>query len=66
MRVAREGKGICLIDAANQDEISLGQSILDGSADLESLAGQVSKEGLDPKPVSGGQERLENIVNRYV
>jgi sigma-B regulation protein RsbU (phosphoserine phosphatase) len=29
MRVAREGKGICLIDAANQDEISLGQSILD-------------------------------------
>jgi len=29
MRVARDGKGICLIDAANQDEISLGQSILD-------------------------------------
>lgn len=29
MRVARTGKGICLIDAANQDEISLGQSILD-------------------------------------
>ncbi len=29
MRVAREGRGICLIDAANQDEISLGQSILD-------------------------------------
>ena len=25
MRVAREGKGICLIDTANQDEISLGQ-----------------------------------------
>ena len=29
MRVAREGRGICLIDTANQDEISLGQSILD-------------------------------------
>jgi serine phosphatase RsbU (regulator of sigma subunit) len=29
MRVAKEGRGICLIDAANQDEISLGQSILD-------------------------------------
>lgn len=29
MRVAREGKGICLIDTANQGEISLGQSILD-------------------------------------
>ena len=29
MKVAREGRAICLIDAANQDEISLGQSILD-------------------------------------
>ncbi len=29
MRVAREGRGICLIDTANQEEISLGQSILD-------------------------------------
>jgi sigma-B regulation protein RsbU (phosphoserine phosphatase) len=29
MRVAREGKGICLIDTANQGDISLGQSILD-------------------------------------
>jgi serine phosphatase RsbU (regulator of sigma subunit) len=29
MKVAKEGRGICLIDAANQDEISLGQSILD-------------------------------------
>jgi sigma-B regulation protein RsbU (phosphoserine phosphatase) len=29
MRVQREGKGICLIDTANQGDISLGQSILD-------------------------------------
>lgn len=29
IRVAREGKGICLIDTANQGDISLGQSILD-------------------------------------
>ena len=29
MRVARDGEGICLIDTANQGEISLGQSILD-------------------------------------
>jgi len=28
-RVAREGRGICLIDTANQDEIELGHSILD-------------------------------------
>jgi hypothetical protein len=25
----------------------------------------VENEGLDPKAVSGGQERLENLVNRY-
>ncbi len=29
MRVHREGRGICLIDTANQGDISLGQSILD-------------------------------------
>lgn len=29
MRVQREGKGICLIDTANQGDISLGHSILD-------------------------------------
>lgn len=29
MRVAREGKGISIIDTANQGDISLGQSILD-------------------------------------
>lgn len=29
MRVARDGRGICLIDTANSGEISLGQSILD-------------------------------------
>jgi serine phosphatase RsbU (regulator of sigma subunit) len=29
LRVAREGKGICLIDTANQGDFSLGQSILD-------------------------------------
>ena len=29
MRVQREGRGICLIDTANQGDISLGQSILD-------------------------------------
>lgn len=29
MRVQREGRGVCLIDTANQGDISLGQSILD-------------------------------------
>ncbi len=34
--------------------------------DLETAAARVEAEGLDPEPRSGGQERLEMIVNRYV
>jgi len=44
----------------------LGRAILDGKQSLGSLAALVEKDGLDPKPVSGQQERLENLVNRYV
>ncbi|MFD1341588.1 xylose isomerase [Litorisediminicola beolgyonensis] len=40
------------------------QKMLDGS--LEAAAARVGDEGLDPKPRSGRQERLENIVNRFV
>ena len=42
----------------------LGQAIMAG-ASLDALAQRAQAEGLDPKPVSGRQERLENIVNRY-
>ena len=38
---------------------ALGRSILDGSASLADLAAKVEAEGIDPKPVSGGQELLE-------
>jgi xylose isomerase len=44
----------------------LGRAILDGKQSLGSLAALVEKDGLDPKPVSGQQERLENLINRYV
>lgn len=44
----------------------LGRSILSGGATLESLAARVHAEGIDPQPVSGRQERLENWVNRFV
>jgi xylose isomerase len=43
----------------------LGQRILAG-ASLDELDTLVHSRGLDPKPVSGRQERLENIVNRFV
>ncbi|NPD14344.1 xylose isomerase [Xinfangfangia sp. D13-10-4-6] len=40
------------------------QAMLKGS--LEDAAARVGKEGLEPQPRSGRQERLENLWNRYV
>ncbi|MGY6708323.1 MAG: xylose isomerase [Rhizobiaceae bacterium] len=42
------------------------QAMLKGERTLEEISARVLKEGLDPKPVSGRQEWLENVVNRYV
>jgi xylose isomerase len=36
------------------------------TSDLASLAAQVLNQGISPQPRSGRQERLENIVNRFV
>jgi len=36
------------------------------NTDLETIAAQVEKGGVDPQPRSGRQEILENIVNRFV
>lgn len=44
----------------------LGRSILDGDVDLAGLRTLVQRDDLDPPPVSGGQERLENHVNRAI
>ncbi|MCK0168585.1 xylose isomerase [Jannaschia sp. S6380] len=41
-----------------------GSDLLD--LDLAAIAERVEEQGLNPAPVSGRQERLENIVNRYV
>ncbi len=43
----------------------LGRSILDGTIDLAALHDRTVDRG-EPVRVSGGQERLENIVARYV
>ncbi len=42
------------------------QAMLADGADLETIAARVHSEGLDPQPVSGQQERLENWINRFV
>jgi len=44
----------------------LGREILSGGTDLEALHRLVRDQDLDPRPVSGRQERLEGIVNRHI
>jgi xylose isomerase len=44
----------------------LGQDILAGRRSLADLAALVAREGIEPTPRSGGQERLENLAGRYL
>jgi xylose isomerase len=44
----------------------LGKEILSGKATLESLSRQVLDRNQDVAPVSGRQEALENLINRYL
>jgi len=44
----------------------LGKQILEGNETLDSLEGQVLSGAIEPKPVSGRQELLENRVNRVI
>ena len=39
-------------------------AMLKGERTLEEIAARVEREGIDPRPVSGRQEYLENLVNR--
>ena len=43
-----------------------GSSIMDGTFDLETLEARVAEGELDPAPVSGRQEGLENLINRAI
>ena len=43
-------------------EEELGRDILTGKHGLQDLAERVAAERIDPRPVSGGQERIENLV----
>ena len=44
----------------------IGKDILDKKLDLGQISDRVLKDKLDPKPRSGQQELLENLVNRYL
>ena len=45
-------------------ESSFGQKV--GALDLAGIADLAEGQQLDPKPVSGRQERIENIINRFI
>ena len=44
----------------------LGKDILGGRLSLEQISERALAEKLDPKPRSGRQEMLENLVNKYL
>jgi xylose isomerase len=44
----------------------LGKKILDGKLGLAEISDHVLEKGLDPKPRSGRQEFLENLVQKYL
>jgi len=44
----------------------LGRSILSGSQSLEDLSHYVEEKNVDPKPLSGRQEMLENVFSRHL
>jgi xylose isomerase len=43
-----------------------GRAILSGKTSLAELARLVERQAIEPKPVSGRQERLEHLVNSYL
>ena len=42
------------------------RAMLAGNQTLEQIAARVHAGGLEPEPRSGGQERLENLINSYL
>ena len=66
-KIVTEGK----LDQAVQERYAgwrtdLGERIAGGKLSLADLSDLVLEKGIDPKPRSGRQEALENLVNRYV
>jgi xylose isomerase len=42
------------------------KAMLSGKRSLEQIAARVEKQNINPQPVSGQQEYLENLINRFV
>lgn len=55
----------CQARYAGWDE-GLGEQILNGKLGLAAVADVAAQRGLEPRPRSGRQEMLENLVKRYI
>ena len=44
----------------------LGRELLEGGLSLPEIEARIVDEGIEPRPRSGGQERLENLVNQRI
>jgi len=49
-----------------QWDTELARNMLDGNLGLDAIEQHVRENAINPEPCSGQQEKLENIVNRYV
>ncbi|MBN1606421.1 MAG: xylose isomerase, partial [Polyangiaceae bacterium] len=66
-RMLEDGRLQAAVDARYKGWTEgLGKEILDRKLGLEQLSDRVIKQQIDPKPRSGQQELLENLVNQYL
>ena len=66
-RILADGKLPAVVEARYAGwKTGLGKEILDRKLSLIQIADQVNARNLDPKPRSGRQEMLENLVSRYL
>jgi xylose isomerase len=66
-RMVEDGKLAAVVDQryARWDEPK-NKKMLSGKMSLADIAERVEKEKLDPQPVSGRQEAIENLIGRYL
>jgi xylose isomerase len=66
-RMLEDGRLQAAIDARYKGwTAGLGKEILDRKLSLDQLSDRVLKQQINPKPRSGQQELLENLVNQYL
>ena len=65
-KILSDGKLQALVDARYKGwNEGLGRDIMSGKLTLAQISDLVDKQGINPKPHSGRQEMLENLVSRY-